>query len=233
MNNCGVRTGSVFIIGCLFLLGLSSCIGDDEILDSIEPTIRILNPAQSIEVGTTYQFMVAFFNRVGLEESLTSVTWSSSNTEVLSIDNNGLATALIEGTTMVEVSTSQGGMVISDVINVAVSTETLISTNVRKGTIRSTSSYLLEGDFILTNENQKLTLKISENYSASTALPGLYVYLSNNPNSTAGAFEIGAVDVFNGAHEYELGSGIGLNDYDYVLYYCKPFNVKVGDGKIE
>ena len=28
-------------------------------------------------------------------------------------------------------------------------------------------------------------------------------------------------------------SGVGLNDYDYLLYWCKPFSVKVGDGEME
>ena len=41
------------------------------------------------------------------------------------------------------------------------------------------------------------------------------------------------VQVFDGAHEYALPAGIGLLDYDYLLYYCKPFGVKVGDGAID
>ena len=44
--------------------------------------------------------------------------------------------------------------------------------------------------------------------------------------------EIGAVEVFKGAHSYILEGDIPLNQYDYLLYYCKPFNVKVGDGPI-
>ncbi|MEM9549152.1 MAG: hypothetical protein AAGA77_24405, partial [Bacteroidota bacterium] len=62
-------------------------------------------------------------------------------------------------------------------------------------------------------------------------LPGLYVYLTNNRNTTANALEIGAVEVFNGAHTYTV-EDVGINDYKFLLYFCKPFNVKVGDGEI-
>jgi hypothetical protein len=50
--------------------------------------------------------------------------------------------------------------------------------------------------------------------------------------STQQAFEIGAVSVFSGAHSYQLPTSIGLMDYQYLLYWCKPFNVKVGEAKI-
>ena len=41
------------------------------------------------------------------------------------------------------------------------------------------------------------------------------------------------VTVFSGAHSYQIvNAGIDITTYDYLLYYCKPFVVKVGDGKI-
>jgi len=77
-----------------------------------------------------------------------------------------------------------------------------------------------------------VALNIADNYKTTSALPGFYVYLTNNPNSINDAVEIGEVTIFEGAHSYEI-LGVGLTDYDYVLYFCKPFRVKVGDGKIE
>ena len=75
-------------------------------------------------------------------------------------------------------------------------------------------------------------LSLGEDYEADTSLPGLYIYLGNNPNSTADAFEIGPVTTFDGAHFYDLPT-IGIYDYNYVLYWCKPFGVKVGEGQIK
>ncbi|MEL7160606.1 MAG: hypothetical protein AAFN92_07595, partial [Bacteroidota bacterium] len=109
----------------------------------------------------------------------------------------------------------------------------VVETTERKGTVATTTFYDLEGTFTLTEQTDgSLKLALDADYVADDGLPGLYVYLSNNPNSNAGAYEIGAVTVFRGAHEY-IFSGPELGEYDYVLYYCKPFSVKVGHGDIE
>lgn len=101
-----------------------------------------------------------------------------------------------------------------------------------EGEIKSTSSYVLEGNFRYEHNGTQIVLSLDETYRASTALPGLYIYLSNNPNTVVGAFEIGAVTVFEGAHQYELPESMGIMDYKYILYWCKPFNVKVGEAQI-
>jgi len=49
----------------------------------------------------------------------------------------------------------------------------------------------------------------------------------------ADAYEIGPVTVFQGAHFYDLPSTISIFDYSYILYWCKPFEVKVGEGQIQ
>ena len=105
-------------------------------------------------------------------------------------------------------------------------------TQAKSGQITTTSSYALSGDFSLTAENNDLVLAFDENYNASTALPGLYIYLTNNPSTISGALEIGKVQTFSGVHSYTIPN-VDINEYSHVLYFCKPFNVKVGDGEIE
>jgi hypothetical protein len=102
-----------------------------------------------------------------------------------------------------------------------------------QGTIQTTSSYVLTGSYEYgLNDAGQLVLDIAADYLASKALPGLYVYLTNNPNSPSGGYKIGEVTVFSGAHSYILPSSIDVNDYKYILYWCKPFSVKVGDSTI-
>ena len=102
-----------------------------------------------------------------------------------------------------------------------------------QGTIRTTSSYELTGSYEYgLNDAGQLVLDIGDDYVASTAIPRLFVYLSNNPNSPSGAYEIAEVTVFSGAHSYVLPSSIDISDYKYILYWCKPFIVKVGDSTI-
>ena len=102
-----------------------------------------------------------------------------------------------------------------------------------QSTIRTTSSYELTGSYEYgLNDAGQLVLDIGDDYVASTAIPWLFVYLSNNPNSPSGANEIAEVTVFSGAHSYVLPSSIDISDYKYILYWCKPFIVKVRDSTI-
>lgn len=101
-----------------------------------------------------------------------------------------------------------------------------------EGQISTTSSYTLEGNFRYEHNGTQIILSIDDSYRASSSLPGLCLYLTNNPNSPEDGFEVGAVSVFSGAHSYTLPASIGLMDYKYLLYWCKPFRVKVGDAQI-
>jgi len=218
----------------IFTLLFQSCIGDDVIMDEVDPVIRIQNPIDSIGINTSYQFEFMYLNNVGQEE-MASPEWSSSDNSVASIDQNGLLQTLEIGVTDISLNYDNGTDIISTSKTIYVrDTTTLPEMNMeRSGTVTTTSSYQLGGDFTLAvNDDNDLILSFANNYAASTALPGLYIYMTNNPNTTSGAFEIGAVTTFSGAHTYNLGS-IGLFDYSHVLYFCKPFNVKVGDGAIE
>lgn len=216
----------------------TGCIGDDVIDDYVQPQIRITNPILEIEAGTNYQFEVSFLNNVGREESVAPV-WASSAPELLTIDQNGLATGVAEGAATVTVAfEDEFGETASRAYNLEVGASTVIVVEpmFRTGRVETTTFYDLEGDFTLAElpeeEEGDLKLSFGDDYMADNGLPGLFVYLSNNPNSTSGAFEIGEVQTFSGAHEYVI-SGIDLAEYRFVLYFCKPFNVKVGDGAIE
>lgn len=217
----------------IFILGLNSCIGDDIIEDKIDPVVRILNPVDTIEINTSYQFEATYFNNVGQEE-MNTLTWTSSDESIISITSDGNATAHELGNALIMIeTTSADGEVVTDEYAVVVGNSTVVVSMIRTGTVQTTTFYDLEGDFSMEEIDGKLILSFADNYKASANLPGLYVYLSNNPNTLAGAFEIGAVTVFDGAHSYELDSSVGLTDFEYVLYFCKPFNVKVGDGQFD
>lgn len=211
-------------------MSLSVCIGDDILFDRIEAQLRLLNPIDTLAMGDSYQFELAYFNMTGVEENRQEVTWYSSATEIISIDRQGIALARMEGRSILSVAgISRGGTTVGTEWALVVGTSTILSGTTRKGKLTSTNSYLLTGDFQLSDSSDRVALAFSDNYSASTALPGLYVYLSNNPNSIDSAFEIGKVEVFEGMHQYVIKE-VKINDYAHLIYYCKPFQVKVGGG---
>ncbi len=223
---------NIFYITLIAVL-FSACIGDDIIMDRVDETLRITVQATSIAAGETFQFEARFTNNIGNPEE-GRVIWRSSDESILSITTDGLATAIAGGTVVVSAeATLEDGSMLKEEMDVEVSMVTVAveAPTSRSGVIMTTTFYDLEGDFTLNEINGGVSLDIADNYKTTDALPGLYIYLTNNPNSISDALEIGEVTVFEGAHSYEI-IGVSLTDYDYVLYFCKPFRVKVGDGEI-
>jgi len=219
-------------IGLLTLMMCFSCIGDDLINNEVPPNIRILSSVDSIAVGETFQMYAMFTNNVGNVVDL-ALEWESSNIEILTISEDGLLTAISEGEAIVIVSAEENGEVFKDSIMTIVGDVTVVTSSSRQGTLKTTSSYALDGSFEMKKEGTDLILSFSEDYNASQNLPGLYIYLTNNPSTINNALEIGKVQVFSGAHQYVIPGNISLEEYNHVLYFCKPFTVKVGDGSFE
>jgi len=210
----------------------SSCVGDDFIEDRVDPILRITNPLQSLVQDTTVQLEISFKNNIGIEEEI-DVEWMSDNSAIADISTTGILSSIEKGATTISARVNYEGQTLEDLFPLEVSEKTVVVEEVteRTGSLKPSSFYDLEGDFTLEESDGKLILTFNSDYDADTGLPGLYIYLTNNPNSVNGAKTIGKVQTFSGAHTYEIEDA-DLFDYSHVLYFCKPFNVKVGDGKL-
>lgn len=222
----------IHLLSCVLLIVVfSSCVGDDIIEDRVTEDLRITNAIDTIGFGDTYQFDIRYLDNVGERQNV-NVEWASSAASIVSITNDGLAEGLDIGSVTITAEYQGIDSYLMQEIEVVVgenTTEVETEGQVKEGTIVTTSSYLLEGDFMVQEVDGSLVVEIASNYRASTALPGLFVYLSNNANSIGGAYEIAAVSTFNGAHTYTIPN-VEIDDYKFLLYFCKPFNIKVGDG---
>ena len=82
----------------------------DDITVEIRPipveSVKITDYAETIKVGSDFQFNAEVTPADATDKS---VTWISENEEVLTIDENGLATGVEEGTVIVRVTTTDGG----------------------------------------------------------------------------------------------------------------------------
>lgn len=211
---------------------MSSCIGDDLVFDEVDPMVFITSTIDTLAVGTSFQLEAKFLDNVGREQVLPKV-WTSSAPDVISVDQQGLVSGLRVGRSVITAELNENGVLYQDDIDLIVGELTTQTSNARTGIIKTTSSYRLEGGFTLESIGGGLVLSIDETYETTSALPGLYLYLTNNKNSNSDALEIGEVTVFSGAHSYQIPDDVGINDYQYLLYYCKPFSVKVGDGEFD
>ena len=207
-----------------------SCVGEDIIDDEVPEVLRITNIENEIQLGNTLQLEATYFNNVG-QEAQANILWSSSNEEIAAVSNTGIISANSLGNVIITASTN--GIEDNSEFTIIEGDDAGNLNNQITGNIFTTSSYVLSGDFTLSIiDETNLLLSLSENYIADIDLPGLYVYLSNNPDSVADALEIGKVNVFNGHHSYTI-EATGLNDFAYIVYWCKPFSVKVGQGDLQ
>ncbi len=230
-----VQSSTNLSYACIFsvLLIFSACIGDDIIDDRVPEEVRVINVIDSLQVGMSFQLEAFFFNNVGSQESR-NISWSSSDENVLSIDQSGLAEAVSPGLAIVRAE-AQGDdtATLIDEFSITVTEDESVPNTAteRTGTIQTTSFYILEGSMVLKQEGSGLVFEVGEDFRASSSLPGLYVYLTNNPNTINGALELGEVTQFEGAHSYDVPGDVALGTYQYALFFCKPFTVKVGDGE--
>ncbi len=207
---------------------LSSCIGTDVLDDLMEEQILIESSITSLKIGESHQFQARYFNNIG-EEVAIEPEWDSSNPAIITINNNGLATAVSTGQVIITTSYKDAT---DEIILEATTNETTTNPLQRKTELQSVSSYPLSGTVTLTPNDQGLLLEFADNFNTTSALPGLYVYLSNNTNTFSGALEIGPVTKFSGSQSYQITDTDDLYKYSYVLFFCKPFVVPVGNGKL-
>ncbi len=220
----------------LFVCVLQSCVENDIINDTVDESLSINNPIEKLTINETYQYTTKYTDNVGATQTPT-IIWSSSNQNIISVSNTGLIEAIATGEAIITAKTTSATGKEIKVENKVIATTEIIDNNgplEKSGTIRTTSSYALNGTFTLKEipNTNDLELSINADYNASTALPGLYLYLTNNPSTNGGAKEIQKVAVFNGAHKYII-TDTGINEFKYLLYWCKPFSVKVGEGEIK
>lgn len=224
-------------IAVLFgVLAFSSCIEQDIIDDSVPEEVRITNDISALKIGETIDFEATYFNNVGEIESK-ALFWESSNSDVLSIDastTKGIAKA--EGTATITVTVNGIVGILTDTKIITVTKDDTITVNAKKGTFSKTSSYKAAGDFEITTTTNGIKIVLASNYVADTSLPGFALFLTNNPNSLANALQIDAYDDANGAHytgtfTYNI-QNVGLNDYKYLVQWCRPFSILTGKALI-
>ena len=212
-------------------LALTACIGTDFIDNSQPRELRLVALPDTIAFGDTVDLSATYFDEVGVERAA-EVVWTSADPAVFRITDAGQGIAAGAGSTDVSAEVSDGGETVRESFRVNVGAETVIvEARPRGGRVATTSSYPLSGDFTLAEDGDDLVLAFGDDYNADTRLPGLYVYLTNNATTNVGALEVAKVTTFSGAHEYRI-AGATLDEYSHVLYFCKPFSVKVGDGEI-
>lgn len=184
-------------------------------------SVVILNDTNKLFKNEQYQFEAEVLNGFGVKIN-SPISWSSSDSTVLAISNTGLASAIAQGVASIT-ATSDG--VNSTPLQLVV----LEGANGRRsGSFQNENGYSVSGSVEMRpGSGNNFELSFS-NFNCQPG-PALYIYLGN---STTAGIEIEELKQLTGDFIVPLPTNIQLNDYQYVLIWCKSANAAFGSARL-
>ncbi|MCK6690920.1 MAG: DM13 domain-containing protein [Thermoanaerobaculia bacterium] len=191
--------------------------------------VEITGAPASLNTGATVQLQARAYNMNNQELNGQTFTWASSNGAVLSVDANGKITGGNSGTAAIT-ATAAG------IQSLPVTIQVLPAGGLsRSGQFSGNSGYTVSGTATLQQTGNELTLTLGSNFSSGNG-PMLGVYLAKNASgglNTQNSLKLDNLKSNSGMQTYPVPAGVGLQDYDYVVIYCIPFNVRFGTAKLD
>ena len=196
------------------------------VVDNVQQlaSINVTPGSAQLDVGQMVQFTAEGLTTEGNPVPGITFHWGSSDPSILTIDNSGLATAQNPG--IVVIFASADGIQSQ---NISVQ----INDDKKTGTFTPSpgSNYNVGGSVELVTVGENLVVNFGSDFHSSSG-PNLHVYLSPSGGVGAGSIDIGALQSTSGAQTYNVPAGYELNDFNYVIVHCVPFNVTFGQAFI-
>jgi len=146
-----------------------------------------------------------------------NVSWESAAPDIVSINQEGTATALAYGSTSVKAR-------IEGILSSPAAMQV-----VRRGQFRNGSV----GTATLKIENGILRLQTSSNFVSSSGAPDLRIYLGNEGSNVNGALELATLHQRTGGQTWNVPASVNITQYRYVLIWCKQFGGLYGVAALE
>ena len=193
--------------------------------ENIPEQITIIDFKPVLNVEETYTLVAQFFDTSGVLSTTTTIHWSSTNEAVVSIDQNGVATAKSVG--MATIKASAGLQPVESEMEV-----TVIQPSERQVNLQGNGGYNISGTGVLRkNSEGNLILELK---GVVVSGPGPYFYLSNHSKNINNGINLGKSS--NGDFEFDITSidpNATINSYDYLVVWCKPYGITLGFGQFD
>ncbi len=184
---------------------------------------------QLIEIDQDLPLNISITNLLGEELEGLDVTWTATDSEILSVNSEGVVTGISDG--FAEVYAVVEGME-SNRLGI------MVGSISRVGSFQGASGYNASGttELYLT-ENGDLMLSLSDNFETDFAL-GTFVYLSNSTSGSevaSAGLEIAGISENGGAvfNVSTIDPSVTINDFNYVIILCKPATITFGYAQLD
>ncbi|OJJ17903.1 hypothetical protein BKI52_29020 [marine bacterium AO1-C] len=186
-------------------------------------TIVITAPSTTnVGVGSTLQLTASARDVNGNALNVSDFTWTSSSTSIATVDQNGLVTGVADGVVTI---TASANNIDSQAYELTIGSGGSSQAS-RTAQFAGSNGYRVSGDASLAAAGNGIKLSLGSNFSSQSG-PGLYLYLSNSSSSVSGGVELGKLRKNSGSDEYTV-DGVALDQYKFVIVYCKPFGAAFG-----
>ena len=105
--------------------------------------------------------------------------------------------------------------------------------------VETREAELMDGNYVISGkafldllDNGDIVLRLDEDYDTPRG-PDVQIFLSTDPQNHTGAFfveDIAETGKFSGAQQWELGTQVGFNEYDYIIFRCVQFGLHWAGG---
>ena len=191
-------------------------------------SIVISTPSStSVGVGATLQLTASARDINGNVLNVSDFTWTSSDGSVATVDATGLVTGVTDGAITI---TATANNVSSQAYALTIGNGGSSQAS-RTASFSGTRGYTVSGNATLEATSSGIKLSLGSDFSTQSG-PGLYLYLSNNSDGVSGGVELGKLRKNSGSDEYTI-DGVSLDQYNYVIVYCKPFGAPFGFGEFK
>ena len=219
----GVVTGETMITATVDSVSGSATLTVSEPL--VVATVTVSPDSASIEVGAMQQFEAMAMTSDGMEIPDVEFMWTSSDEMVATVDASGEATAVGAGMAMITATAdSVSGSAMLTVMEPAS----------RSGTFSGARGYRASGTVFLEEDpSGELVLRFGSDFMVQQSNFYVILYtitqISFRPPPPDGTFDdLGQVKAKTGAQSYNVPMNVALDTYDYVIIFCRSFNVVVG-----
>ena len=188
-------------------------------------SIIITGSRNNLNTGDTLMLQAEAYNFNGNKLNNTTFNWKSSNESVLTVNSTGTVKARSTGTASITA--------IANNIS-SLPFQITVTGKVRNGSFEKNPNqdHVVSGEVIFKeNTDGTLTLEFDSTFASSSG-PDVRVYLSINQSISGNSFEVGTLKSTSGKQSYNIPSTVNIDDYDWVLIHCVPFNITFGWAKL-
>lgn len=185
--------------------------------------VEIVNTETAFLTEESLQ-LIANVSRVdGTAIADANIIWFSHDETVATVNDEGVVLILAAG--MVVLTATVDGIDSPDFILTG-----RVENNSRVAAFQRAAHSISGTGVLQVNSEGNLEVVFSDDFSVDDG-PGLEVFLSNSQTPDQTSINLGSLNAITGSQTYAVPNNVMINDFEWVVIHCVPYNIVFGRGQ--